>query len=1043
MIIIIIMKEDPTKNKANNRNNNKESNRNTSPSINKGINFTNIYNPQMNKFKSSPLSNLKENNNYIIKQKELMFYMMVKEAKFNEHKVGYIFAFKPYINSELKKSSNINDGIKDLTSSQDNPKYASDISFISLGEDKKKYNTPQIAFDINLQNNDKFFQSFCNDKETQFTFDANDITYKQFKYNKKEKNIFYEEMKQLAINKINDFKKLIQKESEEEEESSESEFSSDEDKSDSNKSTDSSKLAKEKPSSSKNEKNKINEENEANTLTKDKTLSNKNLIKETTGQNNLNTVNTIVEAIKKKEEDFYHVNFNKITFYVFNYTSGFAELQKNHKMSHITYLMNQEKEKLKHSNAKFLVSTKSMKGRKKGGINKKEEENEINSYNPTSMKLKEIYKELSSKKGEKSIFRMFLFSFIIFAIIILTGVLNIIIYYYLKNNIYSFFNLIKKSDNLYQNLLFVITLVKEYLMIHNPLYTNTLLKNKNYYYMGLSQMLYHYYTENTYILSNLTNSFNILSKGDEEIITKKLVDIHVINPRKTTKFNYATKKFTVYIYSAYRELNSALYHISQTPIDEIHYYNDDVFYFLKNGKSDLLLDSQSQMWILNELMLDKIKAGHKIIIICCAAIFFVYSLCIFLFSYFYKNITIKRRNYLSLLKQLDQNLIISSLQKCEKFSKKLEGKKENNDVKKPNITLDSSSVNNSEIENNNFEFINDKKNREEKLLKQRMDKNENKRRTLKNYIYQIILFMIFLLWQISIYIYYYNRMTLYGNITTYEYYISMFASNFLFVFISIREYAFGKNVEFYNQTSDEFLNHTFANFYVTYSAAAKKKDFYRVYFPNSYQVFLNYLYNGKICEFINLYKHEYPNDDINCNTFLYGSSRFGFFNILTTFVEELRIFKDKIDNYYKIAEEKNFTYNESLYNEPNGFYEEFIKQYENNMDEYVKYNPINIFNTESHRKLFITFLYINTQVYNFLISESLSQFENIFKKYNSINLFFNVVFIIIVTLGFILVWIPFLFYIEKSFSKIKNMIYIIPSELLMNIPNINNLLEME
>ena len=32
-----------------------------------------------------------------------MFNMLVKEAKFNEHKIGYIFAFKPYINLEGKK----------------------------------------------------------------------------------------------------------------------------------------------------------------------------------------------------------------------------------------------------------------------------------------------------------------------------------------------------------------------------------------------------------------------------------------------------------------------------------------------------------------------------------------------------------------------------------------------------------------------------------------------------------------------------------------------------------------------------------------------------------------------------------------------------------------------------------------------------------------------------------------------------------------------------------------------------------------------------
>ena len=114
-----------------------------------------------------------------------------------------------------------------------------------------------------------------------------------------------------------------------------------------------------------------------------------------TGQNNLNN---ITEMNKKKEEDFYHVNFNKITFYVFNYTTGYPELHKNHKMSHVTYLISVEKEELRHSSTKFLANAKLMKGRKKGSSNKKEEEeNDINPFNPNSIKLKEIYRELSSK----------------------------------------------------------------------------------------------------------------------------------------------------------------------------------------------------------------------------------------------------------------------------------------------------------------------------------------------------------------------------------------------------------------------------------------------------------------------------------------------------------------------------------------------------------------------------------------------------------------------------------------------------------------------
>ena len=72
--------------------------------------------------------------------------------------------------------------------------------------------------------------------------------------------------------------------------------------------------------------------------------------------------------------------------------------------------MNAEKEKIKHSNSKFLASTKIMKGRKKGNTIKKEEGNEINPYSITSMKLKQIYRALSDKGEERSIIKMFLYS---------------------------------------------------------------------------------------------------------------------------------------------------------------------------------------------------------------------------------------------------------------------------------------------------------------------------------------------------------------------------------------------------------------------------------------------------------------------------------------------------------------------------------------------------------------------------------------------------------------------------------------------------------
>ena len=127
--------------------------------------------------------------------------------------------------------------------------------------------------------------------------------------------------------------------------------------------------------------------------------------------------------------------------------------------------------------------------------------------------------------------------------------------------------------------------------------------------------------------------------------------------------------------------------------EEIHHYEDDVFYFLKNGMSNLLIKSEEQMWTLTEKFNENVKNGHKILIICCSTMFIVYCLCTFIFIIFYKKVNIKKHKYLSLLNELDSNLIVSSLNKCEKFSQKLQEKNNSKETKNHDILFDSSSAN--------------------------------------------------------------------------------------------------------------------------------------------------------------------------------------------------------------------------------------------------------------------------------------------------------------------------------------------------------------
>ena len=126
----------------------------------------------------------------------------------------------------------------------------------------------------------------------------------------------------------------------------------------------------------------ISNKNKNNSISKENTIEKIQFSKEIIDYNNIEEMN------KHKGEDFYHVNLNKIIYFIYNYHSGFVEIQKNqsYKISQVNCIINKEKELLKNTNSNYLVSNKFIKGRKKGIINKKEEENGINTNNTSSIK---------------------------------------------------------------------------------------------------------------------------------------------------------------------------------------------------------------------------------------------------------------------------------------------------------------------------------------------------------------------------------------------------------------------------------------------------------------------------------------------------------------------------------------------------------------------------------------------------------------------------------------------------------------------------------
>ena len=268
-------------------------------------------------------------------------------------------------------------------------------------------------------------------------------------------------------------------------------------------------------------------------------------------------------------------------------------------------------------------------------------------------------------------------------------------------------------------------------------------------------------------------------------------------------------------------------------------------------------------------------------------------------------------------------------------------------------------------------------------------------------------------------------------------------SSFLYPFIGIREYICDKRKSFYNIYVEDYIDDTLFRFYTELTEVSEKKDKYLKYFPESYTDYLNNLYSNSICDLIIDFINRYPNNEYtDCEDFFYGSSDYGFFSILTMYIEEIRYLKDIVNEYNLKVGEKNYIYNESFFNDPNKFYEKQYALYADKED-YIKLNPIRALHSKSHKTIFIVYSFIISEVITLELDKLFLTYEDIFSTTTNISLIINIAFIAVITIGFFFLWLPFISQENETMFKTKNMLSIIPNEILINLPHINLMLGIE
>ena len=972
------------------------------------------------------------------------FALSVSDCVVGDRRIGHIFRFevfdpaKNYNNESSQISSKVTSTKiafgRPPTIKEKTELMSSEVSMMSFSPNViKPPQKNEVLFNVTSENpkgvnlglDDTYIPVL--EPENEFFIDGDKLSFKQRgkQHEDMKKETEFEKLRQKAINKIEKFKKSKENEEEEEEEES-SEYEEDDNESKENSEKISLKEMDE------NDQSNLSEKEKKQTF-KEKTTPEKT----ETAQKNEAKVNE-----KNKKDDYHHVETKKITFFLYNFNTGFVQQLNDpkFKVSKVQSTIDKEREKLSKMNAKFLTNPKSAKERKKGiNVSSKQAmgDEELDAYSKKKIKLKEIQKALASKEKQSSIINLCIFSFVVFILVILSSVASILMNGYFYDQISIYYNLIEKSVTLYRNLIFEINFVREMILLAHPYYKNIYDGDVDMYYKNYSETCYEYYVETAFVLSNLSTTLNSLTEETRVKTAEKEGTLVLIDPLKTSNGSYFTKQYNLKIYSAFHELNAALYHVSQMPKKDIITYDDNVYYFTMNSMNTMLTLSDEQIDIFTNEFYNEINKVHKFIIVCIVAMIILYGINFYIFVFYYQKVEERKQSYLSVFYEIGSSFIITSLAKCEKFSQRIQLQ---DDMMGAGEKVSfSTSTEESDLENDIGSISSQAKIKNNVKTHQGKARNVKKNSNLTMKIGGFVVLFVLLCVQIFSFCYYYIRNTLYQHYVEYEYYNNQYNSRFLFPFIALREYLYDQKKTLLNEEVDKYLDNSLREFYKDLADISNKRDLYTSYLPKSYTIFSDELFRDNQCKFIDVFINEnHTNFEYTlCEQFFYNTSTYGFQAVLTTYIEEIRIMRDLQKYYLEIAEQYGFIYNESLIGTP---FEDFLYPSEDKMELYRKYNPVLILNETTHKNAIIIYRFVVMKIVQSALDNLFDAIHLAFDDTTTVSYIINIAFMVFVTLGFFMFWLPFVLGENDTIYKTKNMLSIIPNEVLFTLPHINIML---
>ena len=973
-------------------------------------------------------------------EKEANFYLSISDVLISKKQLGFLFKFERIQqwsmnnknNNQLTKVCELKeDSIANSISSENNYSKIKDISDTIVKEKSA------ILDNISKKEDNIINHNFVPEIHNVFNLDFQKLAFIQEEM--KDTNELRDELRKIAFSKITNTEQL--KESETNEEQSENEEEEDELSSfDYQDRKNSSSLSSNSSSSKKNNYN-------TNTPKAPKFKSSFNLSPLTPFNQKHNDL-----------YDFYRVDLTKIRYFCYNFkTRIIEEIKQSTLLSEVDlktkYFLDDEM-KLKTSNNSDANSD----------INNMDENTDLNNKSTLLLNTKkdshqnekiiivnQIQKALNDKHTETEVIKLYVISIIIFILFISISTISLILYQSSSQKILTFFDLVFQSTDYLQGLLLSIFSVRELTLLSHEGYKNIYEPNRTLYIREMFDKATSYFQKSTTILGNLNAILNDLPAEEKTQFQSSEVEIIMLTDKRFTQ------KYLLSMENALMENTMALYHVSLLNFTDVISLNQDVFYFLKNSLNNIMIAAEEQINIFLEHFLVQTTNVRKDYIIFTVILVITYIICYIVYIYFLEQVEHRKKSYLAIFYEIGKGFILSSLSKCEHFSQKLQLEKKIESNNNHTQSFSSSSFIDKLDESQNFDMniistnisSNLRKEFASQISKEKKKQNKNVLATNKNFYKNknikllVIFFCIFSCLAMYICIVFIFALLLskdFDNFTQFIVSHSLYQNQYLFLFISIRELLYDEKRTLKGEDIYKSVRNNINNFYESMLVQRGEMVQYLRYLPQDFQDYYDHLTKCNLCEESELkISSNLTRINVNCSEFLYGSLVYGIRYLFSTFIEEVRMAKDYYDIAKQYGEKENITHNYTLLGSE--FYDDIIPK--NNVTKWTVFNntePMVIYNMTIHKNMIIINSFIFKTFFDKLTQETQNSIGNYNDLYSTI-LYISICFYLgIIVLFFVSGIVPFQINLSETIYKSKNMLSIIPKDVLATLPQVRKML---